>query len=81
MSEFIMGFETIGGILLRIAGGMSAIVLFLLALLLILCICGKLFDWYTAALARRWKKKGYFPRNKLERIILDNPKRLGDKDG
>lgn len=76
MQDFLMGFETIGQILLRIAGGSAAVLLFAAAILLLLCVAGLLFDWVTSALAKRWDKTGRTPKNNLERIILDNYKRL-----
>lgn len=77
MDNLTLGFEIVGQILLRVAGGTAAVIVFLAAVLLVFCIAGALFDWVTNAMAKHWEKKGYKPRGKLERIILENHKRLG----
>lgn len=77
MTDFVIGFEATGRLLLRVVGGLSAVLLLLVAVLLTLCVAGLLFDMLTNALAQKWEKSGHVPRNKLERIILENPKRLG----
>lgn len=77
MTDFALGFEIVGRIALRVAGGITAVMVFFAAVLLVFCIAGALFDWVTNAMAKRWEKKGYKPRGKLERIILENHKRLG----
>ena len=77
MQDFVIGFETVGRIILRVTGGSAAVLLFAIAILLCFGVAGVLFDLATGALAKRWEKSGHTPRNKLERIILENPKRLG----
>ena len=75
MQNFILGFEVTGRFLLLIAGGAAAVLLFVVGLLLVGCIAGIVFDLVTDTLARRWEKTGRVPRNKLERIILENHRR------
>lgn len=77
MAEFTMGFLSVWRIVLLAAGGASAILVFLLAVLAAAIFLGAVFDFCTRAMAKRWEKTGHEPRGRLGRIILDNHRRLG----
>lgn len=77
MQDFAVGFEVVSRFLLKVGGGAVAVSLFAAAVLIFLCVAGAMFDLVTSALARRWERDGYTPRNRLGRIILENHKRLG----
>lgn len=77
MAEFTIGFMTVWRIVLLVAGGASAILVFLLAVVTAALVLGYAFDVCTGAMAKRWVKTGHQPKNKLGRIILENHKRLG----
>lgn len=81
MAEFTIGFVTVWRIVLLVAGGVFAILVFLLAVLMAALILGYVFDVCTGAMAKRWVKTGRQPKNKLGRIILENHKRLGTYRG
>lgn len=76
MAEFVIGFESTGRVLLRIAGGCCAVLLLALTVLLVLVTFAALFDRVTDSLAKRWEEKGHRPRNRLERIILESFRRM-----
>lgn len=78
MAEFLIGFEYTWRVLLRIAGGGAAVGLLVLAVLVVVVAAAVTFDLVTSRLAKRWEKKNHQPRNKLERIILESSRRMGE---
>ena len=72
LSEFIAGFQLIGGFLVWLAGCMAAVLLGVLAVIVVMVAVSWLFDLYTRWIARRLRKKKRKPRNRLEKIILDH---------
>ena len=72
MSEFIAGFQLIGGFLVWLAGCLAAVLLGVLAVTVVMVLVSWLFDLYTRWIARRLRKKKRKPRNRLEKIILDH---------
>ena len=77
LMEFVIGFMAVWRIMLLVAGGMSAVLVFLLVVATAAFLLGGMFDGCTSAIARRWVKKDYQPKSRLGRIILENHKRLG----
>lgn len=77
LAEFTIGFMTVWRIVLLAAGGVSAVLVFLLAVVTAALILGSIFDSCTGAMAKHWIKTGHQPKNRLGRIILENHKRLG----
>lgn len=75
--EFAIGFMAVWRIALLVAGGVSAILVFLLAVAAAVFLLGGVFDISTSAMAKHWVKTGRQPKNKLGRVILENHKRLG----
>lgn len=72
MSEFIAGFQLIGGFLVWLAGCLAAVLLGVLAVTVAMVLVSWLFNLYTRWIARRLRKKKRKPRNRLEKIILDH---------
>ena len=64
--------------MLLISGGCAAVLLLVLAVLLVLGLAAAVFDWITTNLGQRWERKKHTPRNRLERVILDAYRSLGD---
>lgn len=76
MVNFIAGFQATAEVLLLVAGGAAAVMIAVVVILLAGIVMGAVFDAVTNVMAKRWCKSGHQPRNKLERIIMENPKRL-----
>ena len=79
VSEFIAGFIATGEFLMLIAGGISAVLVFLMAVVMILFIAGAAFDSATEVLAKRWEKADREPKHWLGKIIMR--RKRGDTDG
>lgn len=78
MVYFTTGFQSIAQLLLLLAGGLSAALLFLAATALAVILAGSAFDLVTRAAAKRWERKGKQPRGRLGRIILEHYRRERD---
>lgn len=75
MEQFTTAFLATADILAFLAGGVVAMIVAALAVLIILGIFALCFDCITAAMARRWHRKNKRPRSRLGQIIYD---RAGD---
>lgn len=71
MTYFATGFQATIQCLLQFSGGIAAVVVFLVALLLIVCLADAAFDIVTRGLAKRWEKQGRKPRGKFEKIVRE----------
>lgn len=78
MVYFTTGFQSIAQLLLLLTGGLTAVLLFLTAVVLAVILSGWVFDLLTRATAKRWEHKGRQPRGKLGRIILEHYRRERD---
>lgn len=72
MENFIFGFHAVARILVTFGGGLSALLLFALAVALILGIAGMIFDRVTHAIAGYWIHCGKCPTSKFARILLEH---------
>lgn len=75
MEQFATAFSSTTNILAYAAGVVAAILIPALAALVILGVFAWCFDRITAAIARRWRKRGKKPRSRIGRIIYQ---RSGD---
>lgn len=75
MEHFTAAFTATADILAYAAGVVAAILIPAIATLVTLGVLAWLFDIATAALGRRWHKRGKEPRSKLGKIIY---RRTGD---
>lgn len=71
MANFVSGFHAVARLLAMVAGGLSALLLFALAVVLIIGIAGTLFDRITRVIAGRWIRSGKHPAGKLAQILLE----------
>lgn len=69
MEYFTAAFSATTDILAYAAGVVTSIVIAALAALVILGVLAWCFDRITAAMARRWHKRGKKPRSRIGRII------------
>lgn len=79
VAKFIAGFSATGEFLMLIAGGITAVMVFLVAVALILSLAGVVFDRATEAIAKRWERTGKPPKHWLGQIITR--RKRGDIDG
>lgn len=70
MTNFIFGFHTVALSLATVVGGLSALLLFTLAVVLFFCIAGMLFDRVTRVIARYWIRNGKRPTGKFAQVLL-----------
>lgn len=75
MENFTAAFSTTASILAYAAGVVAAILIPSIASLVTLGVLAWLFDITTAAIGRRWHKRGKKPRSKIGQIIY---RRSGD---
>lgn len=75
MEHFTAAFTATANILAYAAGVVAAILIPALATLVFLGVMAWCFDRITAAMARRWHKRGKKPRSRIGQIIYD---RSGD---
>lgn len=72
MTWYLMGFDAAARVLLVIAGALSALLLAGMIMGIVLAIGSWAFDRATAALARRWKRKGKKPKGRIGAIVMDS---------
>lgn len=70
MTWYLMGFDAVARVLLVIAGALSALLLAGMIAGIVLTIGAFAFDRATAALARRWKRKGKKPKGRIGAIVM-----------
>ena len=70
MTWYLMGFDAVARVLLVIAGALSALLLAGMIMGIVLMIGSFAFDQITAALARRWKRKGKKPKGRIGAIVM-----------
>lgn len=71
MYEFLTGWQLTLRLLLYLAGGLSAVLLCVVAIIALFLLLNAVFDRYTTYLSRRWHKRGKPPRGRIAKIIYD----------
>lgn len=70
IDSFATGFAWVLRLILTVLGGVSAVVLFALALVVLVFLGMLIFYLVTELMARHWEKTGKQPRNKLGQFIM-----------
>lgn len=70
MTWYLMGFDAVARVLLVIAGALSVLLLAGMIMGIVLVFGSWAFDRATAALARRWKRKGKKPKGRIGAIVM-----------
>lgn len=75
MENFTVAFLAVGRIMLTLFGGLCAVLLAALALIVAALLISGAFDWFTRAAARRWDRRQHKPQGRVGRAIYANGKR------
>lgn len=73
-AHFVAGWTAAAEFMAMLGGGVCAVFLGVVAIVLLLSVAGVIFDAATNTLARRWEKKGRRPAGRWAEIIAKNKK-------